>query len=329
VARRFIVYGAGAIGGVVGCRLADAGHEIVLIARGAHREAIERDGLRLETPAGVSMHTLPVVGDPGELDWRERDDVVLLTVKSQDTRGALDRLAVTAGPDVAVACLQNGVANERAALRRFEHTYAVCVQLPSTHLEPGIVVAHSDPLTGSLDIGRYPRGVDETAESVARAFAASRFSATAEEDIMRWKHAKLLRNLANAVRALIGPPPAGAQIEDLAIAEGHAVYRAAGIDYVGDEEYDADHARAVTVKSVPGRERTLGSSWQSLARGGGAIESDYLNGEIVLLGRLNGVATPVNELLQRRAGAAARDGRPPGSFDEAALLAELGTGTAP
>jgi 2-dehydropantoate 2-reductase len=329
VARRFIVYGAGAIGGVVGCRLAEAGHEVVLIARGAHREAIERDGLRLETPVGVSVHPLAVVGDPGALDWRAYDDVVLLTVKSQDTRGALDRLAATAGPGVAVACLQNGVANERAALRRFARTYAVCVQLPSTHLEPGIVVAHSDPLTGSLDIGRYPRGVDELAVSVAGAFAAARFSSTAEEEIMRWKHAKLLRNLANAVRALVGPAPAGAQLEELAVAEGHAAYQAAGIDYVGDEEYDADHARAVTVKPVPGRERTLGSSWQSLARGGRAIESDYLNGEIVLLGRLHGVATPVNELLQRHAGAAARDGRPPGASDEAALLAELGNGAAP
>jgi 2-dehydropantoate 2-reductase len=329
VAPRFIVYGAGAIGGVVGCRLAEAGHEVVLVARGAHREAIARDGLRLETPAGVSVHPLPVVGDPSELDWRARDDVVLLTVKSQDTRGALDRLAATAGPGVPVACLQNGVANERAALRRFERTYAVCVQLPSTHLEPGVVVAHSDPLTGSLDIGRYPRGVDELVASVARAFAASRFSSTAEEHIMRWKHAKLLRNLANAVRALVGPEPAGAQLEELAIGEGHAVYRAARIEYVGDDEYEADHARVVTVKAVPGRERTLGSSWQSLARGGGGIESDYLNGEVVLLGRLHGVATPVNALLQRHAGAAARDGRPPGSLDEAALLAELGTGAAP
>ena len=79
------------------------------------------------------------------------------------------------------------------------------------------------------------------------------------------------------------------------------------------------------MRSVPidGQDRGGGSTWQSLARGG-AVEADYLNGEIVLLGRLHGVPTPVNELLQRAANAAARDKRPPESVPIEELLTPWG-----
>ncbi len=320
---RFVVYGAGAIGGVIGARLAQSGHEVVLIARGAHREAIARDGLALHTPEGSSVHRLPIVGDPGELEWGP-DDVVLLTTKSQDSVAALERLEAAAGPDVAVACVQNGVANEREALRRFARTYSVCVQLPAGHLDPGVVVAFSAPLAGSLDVGCHPHGVDELAREIAGAFAASGFASAARGDVARWKYAKLLRNTQNAVRALCGPAPAGAELERRARDEAEAVLAAAGIDFVPAAEYDARHERIVTIRPVPGTALTLGSSWQSLARGAGSIEADHLNGEIVLEGRLHGVPAPVNELLRAAANDAARRGAPPGSLREEDLLARLG-----
>lgn len=320
---RFVVYGAGAIGGVVGAKLAQSGHDVVLIARGRHREAIEREGLALHTPEGSRSYALPVLGDPSELDWGA-DDVVLLTTKSQDSVAALERLEAGAGPEVPVACVQNGVANEREALRRFARTYSVCVQLPAGHLEPGVVVAFSAPLAGSLDIGRHPRGVDELAQTIAGAFVASGFASEPREDIARWKYAKLLRNTQNAVRALCGPAPAGAELERRAREEAEAVLDAAGIDYVPAAEYDARHERIVTVRPVEGQARTLGSSWQSLARGAGSIEADHLNGEIVLEGRLHGVPAPVNELLRVAANDAARRGAAPGSISEEELLAALG-----
>jgi 2-dehydropantoate 2-reductase len=68
-------------------------------------------------------------------------------------------------------------------------------------------------------------------------------------------------------------------------------------------------------RPVEGRPRAGGSSWQSLARGTGSIEADYLNGEIVLLGRLYAVPTPVNELLQQLANVAARERARPGSVE--------------
>jgi 2-dehydropantoate 2-reductase len=320
---RFIIYGAGAVGGAIGARLHERGGEVALIARGPHREAIARDGLRFESAGGVAVHRIDVAEDPAELSPRD-DDVVLLTVKSQDTVAALERLAAAGGAGLAVACAQNGVANERAALRRFARTYSVCVMLPATHLVPGVVVAHSAPLTGSLDVGRHPRGVDDTAETIAAALSDAGFASRARPDISRWKYSKLLRNVSNSVRALLGPAPAGRELLRRADAEAVAVLDAAGIDYVPDDEYDAYHASVVNVQ--PGSP-TLGSSWQSLARGRPTIEAEYLNGEIVLEGRLHGVPTPVNELLTVMATEAARDGIAAGSLTEEDVLARLDGGS--
>jgi 2-dehydropantoate 2-reductase len=85
---RFVVYGAGAIGGVLGGRLAPHGHDVVLIARGAHHDAIRDRGLRVESPDGSVTLSIPVVDNPAALDLGT-DDVVLLCMKSQDTEPAL------------------------------------------------------------------------------------------------------------------------------------------------------------------------------------------------------------------------------------------------
>jgi len=78
---------------------------------------------------------------------------------------------------------------------------------------------------------------------------------------------------------------------------------------------------------LDGTPRGGGSSWQSLSRGTGTIEADYLNGEIGLLGRLHGVPTPLNDLLQQLANTFARERRAPGSMpvEQLARLAEEAT----
>src|SRR5258708_3229824 len=92
---RFIVYGAGAVGGVIGGGVAEHGHEVVLVARGDHLSAIDEQGLRLESPEGARTIRIAAVDHPDKLSWSD-GDVVLLAVKSQDTAGALDALAATA-----------------------------------------------------------------------------------------------------------------------------------------------------------------------------------------------------------------------------------------
>ena len=309
---RFVVFGAGAIGGVVGARLFQQGFEVTLLARGEHASAL-RSGLVLEAPDEKVTLPIPVFTDPADVTWEE-DSVVLLAVKGQQTDAALSRLVAVAPPSTSVVCMQNGVENERRVLRHFPHTYAMCVMCPATHLLPGVVQAHSAPVTGLLDLGRYPAGVDDRAQSIADAVATTTFQSVARPDIMRWKYRKLLMNLANAAEALCGPEGRFTPLTKAAQEEGSAALVAAGIAVATsaeDRERRADHLQ---LRATSAGEWSGGSSWQSLARGTGSIEAEFLNGEIVLLGALHGVPTPVNALLQRLALQAADEGRPPGTW---------------
>src|SRR4051812_27575578 len=228
---RFVIIGAGAVGGVVAGRLAGSGADVVLVARGAHLEAIRRDGLLLREADGDSRHRLSAHPAPAGVDWRP-GDVAVLAVKSNDTRSVLEQLP----RGVPVVCLQNGVANERAALRLFPDVYGICVMLPSAHLEPGVVVAQCAPVPGILDIGRVPGGVDETAREVAAHLVKAGFVAEPRPDIMRLKYTKLLMNLGNAVEALCGRVDGIDEVAARLRAEGETVLRAAGIAHATAEE---------------------------------------------------------------------------------------------
>jgi len=319
---RFVVYGAGAIGGVVGARMFQHGHDVVLIARGAHYGAIRDSGLRIRSPVDDVTLPIPVVDHPSQLSLTA-DDVVFLAMKSQDTIAACEALAACAPPDLAVACLQNGVENERVLLRHYANTYAVCVMSPTSHIEPGVVIAQSAPVSGLLDIGRYPHGLDRRAEAVAAALNTSTFHSVPRPDVMRWKYTKLLMNLANSIEATVTPDPDVKELVRRVRTEGEACLRAAGIDFASRDEDKERRGDRMHVQPVDGQMRSGGSSWQSLARGTRSIEADYLNGEIVTLGRLHGVATPVNALMQRVANEQARIGAPPQSVAVESLLTQL------
>ena len=319
----YVVFGAGAIGGVVGGRLAQAGRDVTLIARGAHLAALQAHGLRIESPAGSATVDCAAVGHPREIDW-QAGHVVLLAVKSHQTLDALSDLATVAPPGTPIVCLQNGIANEPAALRLFPRVYAVSVACPASHGEPGAVQAWSTPVTGLLDIGCYPTGIDPLCETVAADFTAASFSSYPDPAIHRWKNRKLLTNLGNAIEAVCGPAERLGTLGDIVSAEGAAVLFAAGLEASTEQEDKDRRASLLQRGEIAGQPRPGGSSWQSLQRATGDIETDYLNGEIVLLGRLHGIPTPANELLQQlsRGLAAARQG--PGAVPATVILERLG-----
>jgi 2-dehydropantoate 2-reductase len=185
------------------------------------------------------------------------------------------------------------------------------------------VRAYSAPITGNLDLGRYPSGTDDIATEVAAALSSSGFSSLALDDVMRWKHTKLLMNLGNILEAAVGRDSRSGELAGRVVQEGEAVLRAAGIDVASWDE-DAERRKdGPTMKRVHGELRDGGSTWQSLARGADSIETDDLNGEIVLQARLAGTTAPVNEMLQRLAHELVATHAAPGSFTEADLLARL------
>ncbi len=127
---------------------------------------------------------------------------------------------------------------------------------------------------------------------------------------MRWKYRKLVNNLGNAVQALCGrglDSDEAMQSLDLLTAEADAVFPVAGIDPVTDEEDEVRRADHLQLRPIGDEPRAGGSTWQSLTRGSG-IETDFLNGEIALLGRLHGVPTPANARIQALMADAARRG---------------------
>jgi 2-dehydropantoate 2-reductase len=309
---RYLIIGAGAVGGTIGVRLAQAGHDVTLVARGAQLDALRSRGLTLATPEGEQTVTLPAVAGPAELVLTP-ETVLVLTVKSQDTQAALSQWAAvpvagggTAADRLPLLTAQNGVANERAALRRFERVYPVCVWLPATFLEPGVIAAEGHPHSGMFQLGGYPSGADDTIRQIADELTKGGFVTRVRDDVVRWKYGKLLANLSNGLDALFGRDTDPELTEQLR-AEGVAVLAAAGIAHTSREEETAERGDYVRARPVAGRERAGSSTWQSLARGTGSTETDYLNGEIVLLGRLHGVPTPVNVAVARAVRRAVRE----------------------
>jgi 2-dehydropantoate 2-reductase len=117
------------------------------------------------------------------------------------------------------------------------------------------------------------------------------------------------------VQALLGPGADSRSVADRLVGEAEEVYRESGIEWASEAEEDAWRGDVFDVRPVPGTPEVLGgSSWQSVARGSGSIESDYLNGEIAYLARLCGREAPLNAAVQRLARQAAAAGRPPGAM---------------
>lgn len=319
---RVVVYGVGAIGGVVAAALSTSGSDVAGIARGAQLQAIRDGGLRLLSPDTDTAAHFSCVGAPSEIDWRE-DDLILLCMKTQDTLGALEQLRAAGVENQHIFCLQNGVANERFALRRFPNVHGATVMLPGTFLKPGEVASHSSPRYGMLDIGQFPRSHNAADETLAKVMEAANIAVFVQEDVMASKYGKLLMNLGNITQAALGSGVGQGELPALLRAEGEAVLDAAGIAWSDVGKDDPRRKKFMQIKEVDGVPRAGGSTAQSLLRGAASLETEYLNGEIVLLGRLHGVPTPVNAAMLRVATRLVREAAKPGQTTLADLMAEI------
>lgn len=319
---RFVVYGAGAVGGTVAAALASTGQDVTAIARGAQLEALREGGLRLRTPSRDETIRFPVVASPAEAEIGP-DDAVLLCMKGQDTQAALEALRAVGMTNQPIFCLQNGVANERKALRLFPNVHGVTVMLPCAFTRPGEVAVYSEPNLGVFDVGLAAGGHDSADAAFAEAMSTAGLTTHLRENVMASKYGKLLRNLENITEAAFG---AGAELDDLVermFDEAYAAFTAAGVGWEEISLSDERRAPYMRFAEVPDLPRGGSSTSQSLERGTGSIETDWLNGEIVLLGRLHGIATPVNTALTVLAARMAREGAMPGSASLQGLIGSL------
>lgn len=343
--RRYIIIGAGAIGGAIGGRLTQAGIPTVLVARGDHLAALRAAGLRLRDPDADVTVPVTAVGAPGELELTP-DDVLVLSTKTHQAQSALTewvdqpvhldgRVHGTAGELLPLLTALNGVASERIALRYFRRVYGVCVWLPAVHLVPGEVILRATPYTGMLHVGRVPAraaGPDDHAllAELKQDWESAPLVVPLPDDVMPWKYRKLISNLGNIFQALDGGTGDHRALVAAAGAEARTVLAAAGIAVTSDEEEAATRAKSFTIRPVPGQPEQLGgSTWQSLARGSGSVETDYLNGEIVRIANEYGVPAPINTRVAGLARAAARSGQRPGDVTAEQLGRDLGLAEAP
>jgi 2-dehydropantoate 2-reductase len=282
------VMGAGAVGCYFGGMLARAGHDVVLIARPEHVDAIERDGLRMQTKTFDEPVRLAASRDASAVQGAA---LVLFCVKSLDTEtaGALIRPHLAA--DALVLTLQNGVDNaDRLRGVLPQHAVAAAVVYVATEMAgPGHVRHHG---RGELVI--EPSG---SSDAAAQALIAAGVPTEISGNVRGELWAKLILNCAyNAVSAITqlpyGKTVAGEGVQDVmkdVVAECLAVAKADGVQVAGD----VDAAIRKIADTMPAQ---FSSTAQDLARGKRS-EIDYLNGLIVRRGEALGIATPANRVL--------------------------------
>ena len=152
---RIAVMAAGAVGGYFGGRMAAAGHDVAFIARGAHRDAIRRDGLKIESALGdLHLKDVNVTDDPKQVGAVE---VVLFAVKLWDTETAGEQTRPLLGPESRVITLQNGVDSvERLApILGEEAVIAGTTYVVTTIAKPGVI--HHTGTTARIHCGRLDR----------------------------------------------------------------------------------------------------------------------------------------------------------------------------
>lgn len=325
---RFIIHGAGAVGSLVGGWLAESGAEVVLIAREAHAEAVNRRGLLIKSAKGDRVVKLPAVTSPRSVTPRD-DDVILLTVKSSQTESSVQSLRETFPENTPVVCLQNGVRNEELAARRFMTVYGAMAGLSVTMISPGVI---SHTLNNVISLGNYPLGCDEFGMEIVEHLTKAGFRVTANQSIMAVKWSKLILNLHNATFSIIDKhlqlglaTPAISRFMADVEEEGLHVLDMAGIS-IADPNNPIDFGKRLDdlrnvaedpekiheAENIPSELRTYPSTWTDLKLKRGETEAGYFNGEIILLGEKYGAPTPYNSTLLNIVETMAAEGIEPG-----------------
>lgn len=293
--KRFVIVGAGAVGGTIGGLLAQQGYSVALIARGQHGQVISESGLTLHTPHRSTCIELPCFSSIEQVDWKQ-GDLAIISTKLNDAERAFTSLVKSAGEQLPVVCATNGIHGEIWAAKQFRHVISMMIWMPATFLHPGEVTVYGDQIPGVLDCGQAGKPSDLHASitnSLCKHLSASGFASRSLEDISQWKRAKLITNLANTAQALVEDD--WKRVAKAAQREGRNILQLAGLKHVSTEQL---RLRTDCVKLLPvkGEKRLGGSTWQSLQRGR-PLESPWLEGAIVELAHQCNASAPINLAL--------------------------------
>ncbi|MGZ6028117.1 MAG: ketopantoate reductase family protein [Myxococcaceae bacterium] len=301
---RIAILGAGAVGGYDGAVLARAGHEVQLLARGSHLDAIRTGGLRVTEPDGTVW--VPTVAATDDLAALRGAELALVTVKAYDLDAIGAIAADLARHGATVLPLLNGV----EAAERLEQ-----LGVPRQSLLGGLAVIsaertgpgqiHRKSQFNRVVVGELEGGLSERARGIAAVLGGAGIEArrSAEMPLELWRKFVFITTMASCcglARTSIGPlrtAPLGQALLERATAESVAVGRATGIRFAADEV-----SRVLEqVRSLPA---TMKPSFLLDLEHGGPTELDVLGGAVSRLGRQLGVPTPVHDSAVAAIGAA-------------------------
>jgi 2-dehydropantoate 2-reductase len=293
---RFAVMAAGAVGGYFGGRMAAAGHAVAFIARGTHRDAIRRDGLKIESPLGdLHLKDVNVTDDPTQVG---PVDVVLFAVKLWDTETAGEQTRPLVGPNTRVITLQNGVDSvERLApILGEDATIGGATYVVATIARPG-VIRHTGAMA-KVRCGRLDRRPDAVLAGYVEQIKAANVDIALSDHMLLdlWKKFVLLSGTSGITASTRQPLGIARDDEDMRaffyklMHETIAVGRAAGVAFPPDFPAELD-------RSVAAFPPTMKASMANDLDAGNRLELDWLAGKVVALGRKYGIATPGQEAV--------------------------------
>ena len=284
------------MGAVFGGLLADSGNDVTLIdVWGDHVDAIVRSGLRIETAEGERVVQVPATTDPRNIDPVE---LVLVFVKSIDTRSAVEAARTLVGESTAVLTLQNGLGNREAIASVVGDQRALLgVTFDSAVLVgPGHVRRAN---AGATAIGEVDGSSSTRVRQIVETFAAAGIEAHETDNVLRDAWGKLFINCVfNATCAVtgflsgqVGEFTSSREWARLVAEETAAVIRAQGLEL----PYDDPIAKIWQVSEAAGSAKA--SMLQDIEKGRWT-EVDFINGAVVRAGLEHGVPTPYNRALQ-------------------------------
>ncbi len=293
---KIAVMGAGALGGYFGGRLAQAGHEVWLIARGAHLAAMKADGLRIVSPKGDAHITdIRATDQPGEVGVA---DVVFFMVKNRDVESAGMAIKPMLGPGTYVVTCQNGItAWERlGAIIGADRVIPGVARIPGEITAPGLIThtASIDMLSFGEPDGSGSDRVHQLRDILAEAGTTPVVEGNILHDLWgKFCSQAALASLTTLTGLDVGPlrdVPESRQLFKDAIDETYRVVKAA----VPDLPVSVKERNWRFVEGLPDH---MHSSMLDDLRNGKPLEHEYLSGDVVRLGKTYGVPTPIHSVL--------------------------------
>ncbi|HEY8360065.1 MAG TPA: 2-dehydropantoate 2-reductase [Ramlibacter sp.] len=292
---RIAIMGSGGLGGYFGARLVQGGADVHFIARGAHLQAMRRDGLRIEGPTPIRVPKVSATDNAADIGVA---DVVMLCVKLWDTEQAIAQIRPLVGPETAIVSFQNGVLKDQYLREAFDVRQLMggVGYVATTIAAPG-VIRQTGPMQRLL-FGEFDGSRSERGQALLQACLAGGIQAELSTDIVReiWQKYVFLVGLSGTtttMRKSIGPirshPQTRAFLLDV-MREVVAVGRAHGV------ALPEDYAE-VRLQLADDVAPAMTSSMHHDLQRGNRLEVRWLAGGVVELGLAKGVATPLNRAI--------------------------------